>query len=437
MDKLFCCSQKEDLKRESTGESGKSGKNGVTTTQPDATWRVGEPLAADNGIGAEPVRRSEHIELTRLTSDASRLNDPKIEPDDDLDPNVIEEVSHEDLARYSSDSPFTPRDSNGPGTSNDFHDVDLNAREDQNTSRSIEEVALEYNYNRSKREILEEIDREEAEVQAVLSKKHEITPLDFSAPPPSAAEIEAVKGIVNDSLFSHIEADFKEAIDELDEESDEELKRTMNERVNAHHHQILREALNNINGENGKEEKKEEETKKEQHDDVDSPSPASSVTGDEGEKRRDPRALPISSFDDDSDVEHLLNGMESDRTNASLPPPPPQIDTASSSMGGGMGPLSSSSGFATSTMYSAASDDSDCSDGEQIPNNKRVYDVSSDEGTAGHEKTAAIDDIHRGGTRLSLKSTGEATVASGEIRVNLPKEKSITVTDEEFPEKLV
>lgn len=65
----------------------------------------------------------------------------QIEPDDDLDPNVIEEVSHEDLARYSADSPFTPRDSSGQGTSNDsFHDIDLNAREEQNTARSIEEV---------------------------------------------------------------------------------------------------------------------------------------------------------------------------------------------------------------------------------------------------------------------------------------------------------
>lgn len=35
-------------------------------------------------------------------------------------------------------------------------------------------------------------------------------------------------------------------------------------------------------------------------------------------------------------------------------------------MGGVIGPLSSSSGFATSTMYSAASDDSDVSDGEQV-----------------------------------------------------------------------
>lgn len=58
----------------------------------------------------------------------------------------------------------------------------------------------------------------------------------------------------------------------------------------------------------------------------DSPSPASSTTGDEREEKRgiDHRNRPISSFDDDSDVEHLLNGMESDRTNASLPPPPPR-----------------------------------------------------------------------------------------------------------------
>ncbi|GMR47829.1 hypothetical protein PMAYCL1PPCAC_18024, partial [Pristionchus mayeri] len=426
MNKLFCCNESAELKRAKSEEGSK--KNGVTTTQPDATWRVGEPLAAENGIGVEPVRRNEHVELTRLTSDASRLNDPKIEPDDDLDPNVIEEVSHEDLARYSNDSPFTPRDSSGQGTSNDsFHEVDLNAKDDQNTARSIEEVAREY--NRSKREILDEIEREEEEVQAVLSNKITMEPLDLSSPPQSKAENEIMQVIASDSVLSQIEAEFKEIIEEVDEESDEELKRTMNERVNASHH-VLREVMSREEGGN--------EKKKESHDDVDSPSPASSATGEEGDRRGvDSRTRVLSSFDDDSDVEHLLDGMDTDRTNSTLPPPPPQIDTASSSMGTAMGPLSSSSGFATSTMYSAASDDSDVSDGEQIPENKRVFDISSDEGTAGHEKTTVLDDIHRDGTRLSLKSTGEATVASGEIRVNLHKEKSITVTDEEFPEKLV
>ncbi|GMT23993.1 hypothetical protein PFISCL1PPCAC_15290, partial [Pristionchus fissidentatus] len=429
--KLFCCNQSTDLKEEQSKEGSK--RNGVTTQQPDATWRVGQPLSAENGIGVESRRSGEHIELARLTSDASRLNDPKIEPDDDLDPNVIQEVSHEELARYSTESPFTPRDSSGPSTSRDsFHDIDLNAKEDNNTARSIEEVAREY--NRNKREIIQEIEREEEEeeVQAVISKKPEIPSIDLSIPQQTKSENEAMQIIASDSVLSQIDAEFKEVMDEVDEESDEELKRTMNERLNASH-QVLREVLSRNDGIEDEIESLNEEKKNWNIDD-DSPSPASSATGEERNEENRPRPI---SFDDDSDVEHLLNGMESERTNtSSLPAPPPHIDTTSPS-NLTVGPLSSSSGFATSTMYSAASDDSDVSDGEEVPVDKRLFDLSSDEGTAGHEKMKKEEEMNRGTTRLSLKSTGEATVSSGEIRVELPKEKSCAVTDEEFSEKLV